>query len=133
MISNLFTFRESVPVAPWRCLFEQTRRFLGLMAKVPLIFSSSLTREVGLAAVSFMQFVFRLQRKSGYLFTALYLKQCGVCLQRYYAGSVSNTSLSLPVSLTRCGIPRVIPSVLRKAIRRRDAHGDFVVRLYGLV
>lgn len=103
---------------------------MGLLVKVSLISSLSLSREVGLAAVSFMRFVVRLQRRSGYLFTALYLKQCGVCLQRYYAGSVTGTSLSTPVSLTRSGIPRVIPSVLRKVLSRRDSHADRLVQLY---
>lgn len=91
----------------------------------------TITREVSLAAVSFMRFVIRLRRKSGYLFTALYLKQCAVSLQRYYAGCYDpRASLSVPISLTRSGIPRIIPSVLRSHIRRRDAHGDMLVRLY---
>lgn len=104
---------------------------MGLLMRVSLISTLSLTKEVGLAAVSFMRMVIRLKRKSGHLYTALYLKQCGVCLQRYYAGCASKGSpLSVPVSLSRSGIPRVIPSVLRKVISRRDSHADTLVRLY---
>lgn len=95
-----------------------------------LVSSLSLTREVGLAAIAFVRFVRRLQRKSGYLFTALYLKQCAVCLQRYYAESTANTSLSCPVSLTRSGLPRCIPAVLRKVIASRSSRADLLVKLY---
>lgn len=36
----------------------------------------------------------------------------------------------VPVSLSRSGIPRVIPPVLRKVLSRRDSHADMLVRLY---
>ena len=104
---------------------------MGLLMRVSLVSTLSLSREVGLAAYSFMRFVIRLRRKSGFLYTALYLKQCGVCLQRYYAGCYTKGSpLSVPVSLSRSGIPRVIPPVLRKVLSRRDSHADMLVRLY---
>lgn len=129
-MERLFYFKELVPVASWRDLFEQVRKLKGLLLRVPLISSASLTREVGLAAVSFVRFVVRLRRRSGYLFTALYLKQCAVSLQRYYAGCYDpKASLSVPVSLTRSGIPTVIPAVLRAHLRRRDSHGDRLVKL----
>lgn len=130
-MNDLFNVVEKVSGASWRSLFEQTRRLMGLLMKVPLISSASITREVGLAAVHFMRNVIRLYRRSGLCFTALYLKQCSVSLQRYYAGSYDpKAKLSVPVSLTRCGIPRLIPPVLRSHLRRRDSHGDMLVRLY---
>jgi len=93
--------------------------------------SGSLTREVGLAVVSFVREVRQIQKRSGLLFLALYLKQCGVCLQRYYALSHDkHQTLSVSVSLTRSGIPRIIPSVLRKHIRDRSERGDYIVKLY---
>lgn len=55
------------------------------------------------------------------LFTALYFKQCGVSLQRYYSGSYSkHDSLSVPVSLTRSGLQRIMPIMVRRAIRKHD-------------
>ena len=36
----------------------------------------------------------------------------------------------MSVSLTRSGIPRIIPSVLRKHIRDRSERGDYIVKLY---
>jgi hypothetical protein len=71
--------------------------------------------------VHFARTVVRMVRKSGLLFTAIYLKQCGVSLQRYYAGSYSkHDSLSIPVSLTRTGLPIIIPIIVRRSIRVRD-------------
>uniref|UniRef100_A0A0V0IT24 Putative ovule protein n=1 Tax=Solanum chacoense TaxID=4108 RepID=A0A0V0IT24_SOLCH len=50
----------------------------------------------------FIKTVVKLKRRSGFLYTALYLKQCTVFLQRYYAGCYSkNDTMSVPVSLTR--------------------------------
>ncbi|KAH0743055.1 hypothetical protein KY290_031048 [Solanum tuberosum] len=73
----------------------------------------------------------KLKRRSGFLYTALYLKQCTVSLQRYYAGCYSkNDTMSVPVSLTRCGIPKIIPAVLRKHVRAKPDHGDYLVRIY---
>jgi hypothetical protein len=61
-------------------------------------------------------------------FTAIYLKQCGVSLQRDYAGSYAkHDSLSRPVSLTRTGLPKIIPIIVRRSIRvriRLSTHSD---------
>lgn len=70
-------------------------------------------------------------RKSGFLFVSLYMKQCGVSLQRYYAGSYSKgEQLSVPIALTRSGIPIIIPSHVRKVMRRCDDRADRWVRIY---
>lgn len=75
--------------------------------------------------------VLRLYRTSGPLFTALYLKQCGVALQRYYAGNrVGQEAMPVSVSLTRSGIPRIIPVRHRHCISVRDNRADYLVRLY---
>ncbi|KAH0676529.1 hypothetical protein KY285_024330 [Solanum tuberosum] len=72
----------------------------------------SMHKEVALAGCDFIKTVVKLKRRSGFLYTALYLKQCTVSLQRYYAGYYSkNDTMSVPVSLTRCGIPKVIPAI----------------------
>lgn len=90
-----------------------------------------LTVEVDLAAAHFVRNVYRLNRGSGLLFTALYLKQCRVALQRYYAGSpIKNEPLSVRVSLTRSGLPRIIPKRLRHVISCKDDRADVVVRIY---
>ncbi|KAL9665340.1 hypothetical protein QQ045_020759 [Rhodiola kirilowii] len=57
------------------------------------------------------------------MFEALLL-QCRVALQRYYAlddgRSLKSQTFDVSVSLTRTGIPRIIPRLLRAKIRRRD-------------
>lgn len=40
------------------------------------------------------------------------------------------SSLPYPVSLSRDGIPRIIPVFHRRLIRRRDDRADRIVRLY---
>lgn len=72
-----------------------------------------------------------LSRKSGLLFTALYLKQCGVSLQKCYGGIPEQHSQhSTMVSLTRSGYPRIIPAHPRRMMRQRDEKADKLVKLY---
>lgn len=127
---KLFSSAEKVPILSWRGIFESARQLKGLLLRVPLIVSLSLSVEVGLASVHFARTVVGMVRKSGLLFTALYLKQCGVCLQRYYANSYSrHDQLSVPVSFTRTGLPRIIPPLLRRVRRGRDSRADKWVRI----
>jgi len=79
----LFSAIERTPKFSWRGLFEQVRRLKGLLFRVPLIATASMTKEIALAGCDFVRKVVTLKRKSGFLFTALYLKECAVSLQRY--------------------------------------------------
>lgn len=84
-----------------------------------------------LAVASFARVVIGMVRKYGMLFTAFYLKQCGVSLKRFDSGSYSkHDSLSVPVSLTRTGLQRIIPIMVRRAIRVGDSRADKWVRIY---
>lgn len=69
--------------------------------------------------------VMHLNRKSGPLFTALYLKQCAVSLQQAYLfmlGFLKNLVYeSVPVSLTRTGYRKIIPSYHRKLMRVKES------------
>ncbi|DAB41744.1 RNA-dependent RNA polymerase [Petunia exserta mitovirus 1] len=131
IIQKLFCSVERIPRYSWRSMFEHARRLRGHLLRVPLVVTLSMSREIALASVDFSRRVLRLRRKSGLLFTALYLKQCAVSLQRHYAGSfAARDSQSVSVSLTRSGIPRIIPKVLRKHIKQRSDHGDILVRIY---
>nr|WMB96591.1 hypothetical protein [Solanum melongena]WMB96956.1 hypothetical protein [Solanum melongena]WMB97168.1 hypothetical protein [Solanum aethiopicum] len=130
-IKQLFTGVERCAKVSWRGLLEQTRQLKGLLFRVPLAATVSMSKEIALAGCDFVFKVRTMKRRSGLLFTALYLKQCAVCLQRYYADSYkASDQLSVPISLTRCGIPRIIPSVLRKHIRTKSDHGDMLVKMY---
>lgn len=58
------------------------------------------------------------------------LKQCAVSLQRYYAGCKVDSPAPVSVSLTRSGIPRLIPCRLRHCLRKGDDRSDYIFRLY---
>lgn len=59
------------------------------------------------------------------------MKQAQFDLKIDYAGCYDrHTSLSIPVSLTRSGIPRRIASHHRRAISARDGRSDRLVQLY---
>lgn len=67
------------------------------------------------------------------LATALYLKQCVVCLQQYYSKHTVEGepySMKVKVSLTGYGIPRIIPTYHRRMIREGGPKGDQVVKMY---
>lgn len=70
------------------------------------------------------------KRKAGWLWTGLYIKATSSSLMRYYGGEFINKHEALPhpISLTRCGLPRVIPPFHRQMIRRRDGKADETVR-----
>lgn len=73
----------------------------------------------------------KLGKKSGLLFLALYLKQCKVCLLQFYGGIPGEAGqLPVMVSLTKSGLPRIIPSHHRRMIMRRDDKADGLVKLY---
>ena len=128
---KLFCAIERSPKFSWRGMFEHARRLKGLLFRVPLVATASMSKEIALAGCSFVKQVRYLKQKSGFLYTALYLKQCAVSLQRYYAGNYHKGDLlSVPVSLTRCGIPKIIPAVLRKHVRAKSDRGDKLVKLY---
>lgn len=131
MIKNLFLSAERVPLFSWRSVFEHTGLLKGLFLRVSLVISSSLSVEVGLCAVDLVKRVFQLKRKTNLLTVALYFKQCWVSLQRHYAGSFDRHEvLSVPVSLTRSGLPRIIPKKICWKILRRDEEAYRLVLLY---
>ena len=70
-------------------------------------------------------------KRLGLLFAALYLKQCSVHLQRYYGGDEREVSdPPVFVSLSRTGIPTIIPIHHRHIIAGKGERGDRLVRLY---
>ena len=101
-------------VAPfWRRTFEGPNTILGLLHKATLLVFDGLTKERCIAADLVAKEVYRLRRKSGLLFTALYLKQCSSALQKADAGDPVKGLSPFPVSLTRSGYPRIIPAFHR--------------------
>jgi hypothetical protein len=129
----LFDIVLRMPRVPWRHVIEHMGRLKGLLLKLSLVVTGYYTTEHGLAAVHFARHVRRLSKGGGHLHCSLYMKQCGALLMRYYASSSivdMKESFPVSVSLTRTGLPRIIPSFHRKIIRRRDKRADYLVRLY---
>lgn len=117
----------------WQEVFRRPSVIKGLCSKVSLIIFDSLSKEWCVAAHRFCRKLVHLVRKSGLLHTALYLKQCSMSLQVAY-GSVTTPptpqQLPVPISLTRTGYPRIIPSYHRRMIRKRDDKADRLVQMY---
>lgn len=92
--------------------FRVSRSYLNRMI---LRTHDSLTKEACIGAYLFSKQVVRLVRKSGFLFTSLYLKQCSSSLQMAYGGIPKPPELlPVPVSLNRSGYPCIIPRFHRE-------------------
>lgn len=63
------------------------------------------SKEHCIASYLFARRVYRLIRKTGILYTSMYLKQCSLSLQKAYGGDPSVSLLPVPVALTRWGTP----------------------------
>lgn len=132
---KLFSILEQLHHYSWRHVLERMGLLKGTFLRLSYVITGHPTVEVGLSAVHLAKQVWSISRKSGLLFCALYLKQCAVHLQRFYSRSSdfkAITSLSFPVSvsLTRRGIPRIIPVRHRHCISVRDQRADYLVRWY---
>lgn len=110
----------------WREAFERFQVLMSAFRKLNIILTNGLTKEYSIASYLLAKEMYRISRKSGLLFLALYIKQSRVALQRF-AAQDSKPVLTVYVSLTRCGIPRIIPSFHRVKIRRGDPS---IIRLY---
>lgn len=97
----------SASLLSWQEVLEHFRLAKGLLKKVLWLVIDRQTKEMCIASHLFLKEVFRLKRKSGYLFLACYLKQCQFSLKVYYSESFDRTlSLPVPISLTYAGLPR---------------------------
>ncbi|XLR34038.1 hypothetical protein HN51_043317 [Arachis hypogaea] len=104
--------------------------FLHSRVSFPLYQHSQQSHALGeqcIAAHLFWVACRRLGKRSGWLFLALYLRQSRVCLQRFVARDSIPSDLSPAVSLTRSGLPRIIPSFHRRKIREGN---HLVIQLY---
>lgn len=75
--------------------------------------------------------IVHLGRKSGWLFCAFYFKQAASSLMMAYGGDeFVHPDNAVPVSLTRSGYPRIIPSHHRRMILKKDEKADMLVKFY---
>lgn len=82
-----------------------------VLNRVILVVTDGLNKELYVGVHLFAKEVIRLVRKSGFLFTALYLNVLCHCCPGKQTGL-----LPFPVSLTRSGYPRIIPSFHRSKV-----------------
>lgn len=116
---------------PWQKVLEDFRVLKGIFCKVLLIAQDGFTKEGCIASHLMAKQIYHLVRKSGFLFTALYLKQCSTTLMVWRGGKGPvPRDLSVPVSLTRSGLPRIIPRFHRREILSRSDKGDQLIKLY---
>ena len=111
----------------WQGALESSRVMMSRFKTVMLSLTDGLTKEQCIAAHLFWVACRRLGKRSGWLFLALYLRQSRVCLQRFVARDSIPSDLSPAVSLTRSGLPRIIPSFHRRKIREGN---HLVIQLY---
>lgn len=106
----------------WQTTVKGGRALGGALSRVLHLRGGGMTSRWYNAAMGFAKFVVRLQRRSGWQFVVVYLKGCSVLLQQAAGGQmIDNTrDLKAAISRTRSGIPRVIPRVMRLAIRSGD-------------
>lgn len=131
VVGPLFNKLVSVSRVRWQRVLEDSRIMRSYLQKVNLIIFDDLTKERSIAMYLFSLAVIRLVRKSGMLFTALYLKQCTSCLQKAYGGIPQpKARLSVLVSLTKSGYPRIIPSFHRRLIMEKGPRSGLLVKLY---
>lgn len=82
-------------VIRWQRILEDSQIKRSILNKVLLIVFDGLTKESCIAAYLFSKQVHRLVRRSGMLFTALYLKQCSSSLQIAYGGIYTPRQLAI--------------------------------------
>lgn len=129
---TLFDFLSTFHILPWQKTLESLRVIKGLLMRIQLIMLDRVTKELSIAGYLCAKRIIQLCRKSGYLFTSLYLKQCSECLM-IYRGSITScdkSNLSVPVSLNGSGIPTIIPAFHRAMIARRDKKSDMLIQFY---
>lgn len=128
LYSKIFSTRAlSLAKLSWQEALESFRVMKSRFNVLILSLTDGLTKEWCIATHLFWKSCRSKGVRSGWLFLALYLKQSRVCLQRFCAGELPPATLSPAVSLTRGGIPRIIPSFHRRKIRGGDAS---IIQLY---
>jgi len=110
--------RISKKYGSWYRTVKSTRAGLGYFNKVILILLGKFSKSYVLANVSFVRSIRALHRRQGNRGLALYLKTAQLLLIRAANGTaLSNPrQVGVPVSVTRRGIPRVIPVLHRREI-----------------
>nr|UJQ92536.1 MAG: putative RNA-dependent RNA polymerase [Mitoviridae sp.] len=107
-----------------RLAINSQQRLIGICVSIVRLAVGGMTRDRLKAIYSFSKVVILLQRTQGQKGLVLWLKACHVALMKGIPGSSpmkDSRPLGAFVSLSRGGLPRVIPKLHRLAIKRGDA------------
>lgn len=127
----LFPALQRTAIVQWQRVLEDSRLLRSYLNKVCLVATDGLTKELCIGAYLFARAVIRIGQKEGWLHAALYCKQCAASLQKAYGGDREpHDLLPVPVSLTRSGYPRIIPSFHRRMMYKKDDRADQLVQIY---
>lgn len=115
---TLFKLLERIGARGWRGVLENTRRIVGLLNRILYCVSGGPSKGHCIALYAMSKRIYQISKKSGLLFTGIYLKQVGFHLQQYVGGTRPLAhNQKVYISLTRSGIPRFIPPIYRKRLR----------------
>lgn len=91
---------------------------MGAFVRVSALVQGKVTQSTVLALLSLLRSCYRLGRAQGPSGLSAYLKACSIYTMRCVAGDALHNSCAfgMSVSLTRSGLPRIIPSVWRASI-----------------
>ncbi|TQD71966.1 hypothetical protein C1H46_042494 [Malus baccata] len=108
----------------WQKILEDLRSIKGILSKVQ-------SKEYCITTHLFARRVLSLVRRSGFMSTALYLKQCSSSLLIAHGGDCCELELSsVPVSLNRRRYPSIIPAFHCRVIYGGGHRADECVRFY---
>lgn len=129
-MKRLFPSLIRITSLRWQRVLEDTQIMKGYFQKVSFMISSGLTKEMCIAAYLVSRELYRLGKKSGWLFVSYYCKYASASLQRHYSGKKDIPYQPFPISLNRSGCPRIIPPFHRLKIAKRDDYADMLVKFY---
>jgi len=105
----------------WQHALTGERSMMGYLNRLPILLLGGSGRSWILALIRFSRFVFNTRSHEGIKGVAILLKTCHIMLIKSKAGRPirgTQPSLGRRVGATGRGLPRMIPSIHRKAILR---------------
>jgi hypothetical protein len=135
-LSNKWLLRARASF-PWSRIVKDPKAMVKALNKVPLVVAGKRSTTWSLALVAFARRSNQIQAKQGLSGLAKYLKVCKLMLMQSLAMPTRKLSGQVigghAVAKTKGGLPRIIPVVHRKAIRRGDAlYIQFWMTLFSL-
>lgn len=109
----------------WRRAFGHEGSMIGYLNRVPIVLLGKSSRTYILAIIAFARFAQPMVRNQGFKGFAVYSKACQTLLIKSVAGSPIKSvfeAFKVNVSITRDGLPKLIPKNHRIRIRRGDVH-----------